>query len=52
MSLWFFWTLLVLLNTIVFLNFLIAVINDAYSQVMETRTEEIYKKKAQMLVEI
>lgn len=46
LTLWLFWTMLVLLNTIVFLNFLIAVINDAYSQVMETRTEEIYKKKA------
>ena len=41
-----------LINTIVFLNFLIAVIGDVYNQVMETRTEEIYKRKADLLVEI
>ena len=35
-----------------FLNFLIAVIGDVYEQVMETRTEEIFKRKAQLLVEI
>ena len=51
-TLWGFWLLLVLLNTIVFLNFLIAVIGDVYEQVMETRTEEIFKRKAQLLVEI
>ena len=44
--LWLFWLCLVLLNTIVFLNFLIAVIGDVYAQVMETRTEEIFKRKA------
>eukprot|EP00353_Schmidingerella_taraikaensis_P012645 CAMPEP_0185586178 /NCGR_PEP_ID=MMETSP0434-20130131/42887_1 /TAXON_ID=626734 ORGANISM="Favella taraikaensis, Strain Fe Narragansett Bay" /NCGR_SAMPLE_ID=MMETSP0434 /ASSEMBLY_ACC=CAM_ASM_000379 /LENGTH=224 /DNA_ID=CAMNT_0028207093 /DNA_START=19 /DNA_END=693 /DNA_ORIENTATION=- len=43
LTLWLFWTGLVFVNTIVFLNFLIAVINDAYTQVMETRTEEIVK---------
>ena len=45
-TLWGFWLVLVLLNTIVFLNFLIAVIGDVYEQVMETRTEEIFKRKA------
>ena len=45
-TLWAFWTVLVMVNTIVFLNFLIAVINDAYCEVMETRTEEIVKQKA------
>ena len=39
-------------NTIIFLNFLIAVISDVYEQVMETRTEEIFQKKAQLLVDI
>jgi len=52
LTLWFFWCLLVMINTIVFLNFLIAVIGDVYVEVMETRTEEIFKRKAQLLVEI
>lgn len=51
-TLWAFWTMLVLLNTIVFLNLLIAVISDIYNQVMETRTEEIFKRKAELLVEM
>lgn len=50
-ALWAFWLLLVFLNTIVFLNFLIAVIGDVFTQVMETRTEEIFRRKAQLLVE-
>ena len=39
---WAFWLLVIFANTIVFLNFLIAVISDCYEQVMETRTEEIF----------
>ena len=49
---WAFWLLIVFSNTIIFLNFLIAVITDVYEQIMETRTEEIFLKKAEMLVEI
>ena len=41
-----------LINTIIFLNFLIAVISDVYAQVIETRTEEIYQKKATLLLEV
>ena len=44
--------IIVLANTIIFLNFLIAVISDVYEQVMESRTEEIFQKKAQMLDQI
>lgn len=41
-SLWLAWVLLVILNMLIFLNFLIAVISDVYAKVMETRTEEQY----------
>ena len=44
--LWLFWIIIILFNTIIFLNFLIAVISDVYEQVMESRTEEIFQKKA------
>ena len=49
---WGFWLLIVFTNTIIFLNFLIAVITDVYEQIMETRTEEIFLKKAELLLEI
>ena len=39
---WLFWLIIVFANTIIFLNFLIAVISDVYEQVMENRTEEIF----------
>ena len=38
-TLWGFWFILVFINTIVFLNFLIAVIGDAYEEVISTKTE-------------
>ena len=41
-TLWIFWLIIILFNTIIFLNFLIAVISDVYEQVMESRTEEIF----------
>lgn len=43
---WLFWVAIIFVNTIILLNFLIAVISDVYEQVMETRTEEIFQKKA------
>ena len=49
---WIFWLHIVFANTIIFLNFLIAVITDVYEQIMETRTEEIFLKKAELLLEI
>lgn len=49
---WIMWMLTVGVNTIVFLNFLIAVISDVYEQIMATRTEEIFLKKAELLIEI
>ena len=51
-TIWIFWTVIIVINTIIFLNFLIAVISDVYEQVMETRTEEIFQKKAQLIVDI
>ena len=50
MIVWAFWLIVVFLNTIIFLNFLIAVISDVYEQVMENRAEEIFQKKASLLV--
>ena len=49
---WTFWTLIVISNTVVFLNFLIAVISDVYEQVMETRVEEVYQNQATLVVEV
>mmetsp|Transcript_33658 Transcript_33658/g.39555 ORF Transcript_33658/g.39555 Transcript_33658/m.39555 type:complete len:124 (+) Transcript_33658:259-630(+) len=49
---WALWLLTVFANTIIFLNFLIAVITDVYEQIMSTRTEEIFLKKAELLLEI
>ena len=49
---WLFWIVIVISNTVIFLNFLIAVISDVYEQVMETRIEEVFQKQAQILVEL
>lgn len=48
---WVYWLILVVINCIIFLNFLIAVIGDVYNQVMDTRTEEVFQKKAEILTE-
>ena len=52
LTIWAMWMLTVGLNTIVFLNFLIAVISDVFEQIMSTRTEQIFLKKAELLLEI
>lgn len=49
---WILWLIIIFCNTIVFLNFIIAVISDSYEQIMDTRIEEIYQKKAQLLADI
>ena len=49
---WIFWLIVIFCNTIIFLNFIIAVISDSYEQIMDTRIEEIYQKKAQLLADI
>ena len=45
-TMWILWFVIVFINTIVFMNFLIAVISDVYAQTMQTRTEEVFQKKA------
>ena len=45
-TMWLLWVVIVFINTIVFMNFLIAVISDVYAQTMQTRTEEVFQKKA------
>ena len=49
---WIIWLLVIFCNTIIFLNFIIAVISDSYEQIMDIRIEELYKKKAQLLADI
>lgn len=45
-TMWILWMIIVFINTIVFMNFLIAVISDVYAQTMQKRTEEVFQKKA------
>jgi len=49
---WIVWIILVCINSIIFLNFLIAVVSDVFAQVMQTRTEECYQKRAEILSEL
>lgn len=49
---WIVWIVLVCINSVIFLNFLIAVVSDVFAQVMETRTEESYQKRAEILSEL
>ena len=49
-TVWIMWLILVVINAMIFLNFLIAVISELYAQVQETRIEECYQKRAQLLV--
>jgi hypothetical protein len=39
---WFIWFAIVCINSIIFLNFLIAVVSDVFEQVVEKRDEENY----------
>ena len=39
---WLIWFAIVCINSIIFLNFLIAVVSDVFAQVMEKRSEENY----------
>lgn len=49
-ALWLAWVLLVILNMLIFLNFLIAVIGDVYAKVMENRIEEHFQKMAETIL--
>ena len=48
---WTLWITIVFINTVVFLNFLISVIGDAFNKVMETKNQERYQTKANYIVE-
>lgn len=39
---WLIWFAIVVINSIIFLNFLIAVVSDVFAQVIEKRSEENY----------
>jgi hypothetical protein len=49
---WLVWTAIVFLAAVIFLNFLIAVISDVYARVIDTRMEEVFQKKAEILIDI
>jgi hypothetical protein len=49
---WIIWFAIVMFNSIIFLNFLIAVVSDVFAQVMETRSEEHYQMRAKILCEL
>ena len=49
---WIFWLMIVMVNVMVFMNFTIAVINDCYGEIIETREEEAYQKKCGILCEL
>ncbi|MFO0116161.1 MAG: hypothetical protein ACK521_00570 [bacterium] len=46
---WVIWIILVLIDTVIFLNFIIAVISDVFANVMETRAEQAIQKKCQFI---
>ena len=43
------WIVAITINTMIFLNFLIAVISDVYADVQQNKVEESYQKKAEIL---
>jgi hypothetical protein len=49
---WAIWVILVVINCVIFLNFIIAVISDVYAQVMETREESALQMKCQFIIEV
>jgi hypothetical protein len=49
---WFMWITMVTINSMIFLNFLIAVISDVFDELKSSTVEESYQKKCQTLVEL
>lgn len=49
---WIFWLMIVMVNVMVFMNFTIAVINDCYGEIIDTKEEEAYAKKCGILCEL
>lgn len=43
---WTYWIFSVILSSLIFLNFIIAVVSESYEKVMEIKTPSIYKEKA------
>ena len=48
---WIFWAAAVFISSIVFLNFIIAVISESYEKVMQKATANAYKEKVNMIQE-
>ena len=46
---WFVWFFLIIMNSMIFLNFLISVITEVYESVRELQIEESYRRKAETL---
>lgn len=49
---WIYFLLIVAINVLVFMNFVIALINECYGEVSECRVEEAYQKKCAILGEL
>jgi hypothetical protein len=48
---WILWFLAVVISNLIFMNFIIAVISESYSNVMQNVVQESYRVKAQMIAE-
>ena len=51
-TMWIYFLLIIVINVLVFMNFVIALINDCYNEVAESRVEEAFQKKCGILCEL
>jgi hypothetical protein len=51
-TMWIYFLLIIAINVLVFMNFVIALINDCYNEVAESRVEEAFQKKCAILCEL
>lgn len=49
---WIYFLMIILINVLVFMNFVIALINDCYGEVNDSREEEALQKKCAILCEL
>ena len=48
---WIIWLLIVIVGNIIFMNFIIAVVNESYENCMTTMVAQTYQVKVEMIVE-
>jgi hypothetical protein len=51
-TMWIYFLMIIVINVLVFMNFVIALINDCYNEVAESRVEEAFQKKCAILCEL